>query len=308
MPDNDRSTNVRSSWLRAAWGGWLSLCMPGLGQVYARSWHIGFSWIAIQAALLVIYRILTNFTPPTPVSVGIGLLCLAGWLLFHLGAAFDAFWRIRYRSAGSRPNWYKSTWLTFGGTIFLTFGIIFTIHLGSRPFSIHGMGQAPTLPAGTLVEIDFRGFPKVPARGDTVILDARRAPSVFVKRVVGLPGDIIQVRQGRLWLNHEPIPRSPDGDTVIRENGVNITAKRYIETLPGGRTYPIAQMGNFGYLNNTEEVTVPPDAVFVLGDNRDNSLDSRSPDFGTIPIDRLIGRATVIVYSRNVSDILSVVQ
>jgi signal peptidase I len=148
-----------------------------------------------------------------------------------------------------------------------------------------------------------RVFPDTPKRGDVVVFrwpgDRSQA---WVKRVVGLPGDRIQMRQGQLFINDRAAALKPDGiGSSEDETGRGEPARRYIETLPGGVSHAIFKMRDNGRLDNTPEVTVPPDRLFVLGDNRDNSADSRVPvaegGVGLLPMDNLVGRADAVVGS-----------
>ena len=124
----------------------------------------------------------------------------------------------------------------------------------------------------------------------------------WVKRVVGLPGDRIQMRQGQLFINDHAAALKPDGIGSSEDgSGGGEPAPRYIETLPGGVSHAIFKMRDNGRLDNTPEVTVPPDRLFVLGDNRDNSADSRvavrDGGVGLLPMDNLVGRADAVVGS-----------
>jgi signal peptidase I len=148
-----------------------------------------------------------------------------------------------------------------------------------------------------------RVFGATPKRGDVVVFrwpgDRSQA---WVKRVVGLPGDRIQMRQGQLFINGEPALLKPDGiGQAEDDNGAVEPAARYIETLPGGVSHEILKLRDNGRLDNTPEVTVPPGRLFVMGDNRDNSADSRVPlrdgGVGMLPMDDLVGRADAVVAS-----------
>jgi signal peptidase I len=143
----------------------------------------------------------------------------------------------------------------------------------------------------------------MPERGDIVVF---RYPGdrsqTWVKRVIGLPGDRIAMRSGRLWINGRPVPVVRDGiGELERENGSVIAAPRYTETLPGGRQHAILKLTHDGPYDNMPEVMVPPDHVFVMGDNRDNSADSRVPlalgGVGLLPIHDLVGRVNGLVGS-----------
>src|SRR6185295_3392593 len=143
----------------------------------------------------------------------------------------------------------------------------------------------------------------MPKRGDVVVF---RWPGdrsqVWVKRVVGLPGDRVQMRHGVLHINGRPVTLKADGvGRTEDEFGGNEPARRYVETLPGGVSHTIFKTVDQNRLDDTTEVTVPKDRLFVMGDNRDNSADSRVPvnegGVGLLPVDNLVGRVDAIVGS-----------
>jgi signal peptidase I len=139
-----------------------------------------------------------------------------------------------------------------------------------------------------------RLFGKLPARGDIVAFQLPRDPSQsYVKRVVGLPGDRIQMRGGRLWINETLVPLARDPRAGA--------APRWIETLPDGPAHEILKVTWTGELDDTPVFQVPPGHVFMMGDNRDNSLDSRvaaeAGGVGYVPVENLIGRVDVLVGS-----------
>jgi signal peptidase I len=166
----------------------------------------------------------------------------------------------------------------------------------------YGYGTA-SLPMQINLPESKRVFAEPPKRGDVVVFrwpgDTSQA---WVKRVVGLPGDRIQMRQGQLFINDRPASLKPDGiGEAEDDNGGFEPAYRYIETLPNGVSHLIFKLRDNGRLDNTPEVTVPAGNLFVLGDNRDNSADSRVPlregGVGLLPIDNLVGRADAVVGS-----------
>jgi signal peptidase I len=143
----------------------------------------------------------------------------------------------------------------------------------------------------------------LPRRGDVVVF---RWPGdrsqTWVKRVIGLPGDRIALREGQVFINGEPAQLQSDGTGTVETNdGARITARRLIETLPEGRTHPIFKLAAIGPLDNMPEVTVPDGHVFVMGDNRDDSADSRVPvregGVGLLPVVDLVGRVDALVGS-----------
>jgi signal peptidase I len=120
--------------------------------------------------------------------------------------------------------------------------------------------------------------------------------------VIGLPGDRVELRGGQVWLNGVATSVKADGIGAAEDDsGGSEPAHRYVETLPGGVSHPIFKLRDNGRLDNTPEVVIPPDHLFVMGDNRDNSADSRVPvsqgGVGLLPMDNLVGRVDAIVGS-----------
>ena len=166
----------------------------------------------------------------------------------------------------------------------------------------YGYGTA-SLPIQINLPETGRVFGSPPKRGDVVVFrwpgDRSQA---WVKRVVGLPGDRIQMRQGQLFINGQAAELKPDGvGQAEDDNGAVEPAYRFVETLPGGVSHEIFKLRDNGRLDNTPEVTVPQGRLFVMGDNRDNSADSRVPvregGVGMLPMDDLVGRADAVVAS-----------
>jgi signal peptidase I len=139
-----------------------------------------------------------------------------------------------------------------------------------------------------------------PQRGDVVVFKLPRDNSTdYIKRVIGLPGDRIQMKAGRLYINDELVKRDRIEDYVEREGAYAIRRFQYTETLPNGVKHRILEMSDDGPLDNTPVFTVPPDHYFMMGDNRDNSSDSRDPNGGVgyVPGENLVGRADFLFFS-----------
>jgi signal peptidase I len=143
-----------------------------------------------------------------------------------------------------------------------------------------------------------RIFGSDPKRGDIVVFRFPPNPDVdYIKRVVGLPGDHIQVTDGILYINGKPVPKVPDGTFTSDyklDPGQDVPVFR--ETLDDGKTYDTLDQSPVSRGDNTREFIVPEGHYFMMGDNRDNSLDSRF-DVGFVPAENLVGRASVIFFS-----------
>ena len=188
-----------------------------------------------------------------------------------------------------------------------------------EPFNIPSGSMVPTLLVGDYLFVSkfsygysryslplglplFPGriFFHSPERGDVVVFKLPTDNSTdYIKRVIGLPGDHIQMKNGILFINGQPVPRRRIEDYLYQEGpGAVIPLAQYIETLPNGVQHRIIEMSDNGPLDNTQEYVVPPGDYFMMGDNRDNSEDSRVLSaVGYVPGENLIGRARFIFFS-----------
>jgi signal peptidase I len=143
-----------------------------------------------------------------------------------------------------------------------------------------------------------RLFAATPARGDVIVFAHPKSGVRMIKRLVGLPGDRIAVTGGRLMINGQVAPRQFVRTYSYREfQGHVVTVSEYLETLPGGHVHAIIERAGRRFNPDMAAVTVPPDSYFMMGDNRDNSADSRFASMGVVPADNLIGRADAILFS-----------
>ena len=158
----------------------------------------------------------------------------------------------------------------------------YTFPFGGWPFgsSVHG-----------------RFMERQPERGDVIVFKFPRDNSTdFIKRVIGLPGDTVQVKNSELWLNGHRVQRDRVADFVGVLDGVDGHWPQYRETLPGGKSYVTIDKYPDGQLDNTEVFHVPAGMYFMMGDNRDNSDDSRA-EVGFVPAENLEGKALIRFFS-----------
>lgn len=142
---------------------------------------------------------------------------------------------------------------------------------------------------------DGRVFSALPARGDVAVFTHPKSGETMIKRVIGLPGDRIALHRGRLFINGELVKRTPRETYAYREyKGGVVEVTRYDETLPGGRTHAIIERSDSGFADAMDEIVVPANHLFMMGDNRDNSADSRFAQMGVVPVENLQGRADLI--------------
>jgi signal peptidase I len=175
----------------------------------------------------------------------------------------------------------------------LLVGDYFFVSKFAYGYSRFSLPFAPPLPSGRILS-------SRPQAGDVVVFrHPKDAATDYVKRVVGLPGDRMQMKQGQLYINDAPVKR--ERLTNVAEEGACGTSgglvKRWRETLPNGVSFETLDCFDGSPLDNTNVFTVPDSDFFVLGDNRDNSTDSRMASFGTVPFENLIGRVSLIYFS-----------
>jgi signal peptidase I len=196
-----------------------------------------------------------------------------------------------------------------------------------QPFNIPSGSMKPTLLVGDyifvsklsygysrysfpfgLIPFSGRVFASEPTRGDVIVFKLPRDNSTdYIKRLIGMPGDEIQMKAGVLHINGQAVPKTYVDDVVMPECGERASScretryRRSTETLPNGVSHSTFAMSNGGSMNNTDVYKVPPDNYFMMGDNRDNSTDSRVPmdrnGVGFVPKDNLVGRANMIFFS-----------
>jgi signal peptidase I len=229
--------------------------------------------------------------------------------------------KFKPKSGSEAETGASGIWDTIKTVVYAVLIALFIRTVAYEPFNIPSGSMVPTLLIGDYLFVSkfsygyshhalplspriFSGrlFDAAPERGDVIVFKLPRDNDTdYIKRVIGLPGERIQMRQGRLYINGTMVKRRQI-ENYIDERG--ISALQYMETLPNGRQHRILEeRGDVGDLDNTREYSVPPGHYFMMGDNRDNSADSRvqrtmSPSWVSyVPAENFVGRADVLFFS-----------
>ena len=216
-------------------------------------------------------------------------------------------------------------WVREAAPVAVTLGLVLMVRtVAAEPFTVPTPSMVPTilvgdevvtskfaygwgkysLPIGSVPGLEGRIMDRLPERGDVIVFRLPRDTSItYVKRVIGLPGDHIALRGGELYINGTKVPRREDGTATSDYHGMQRAFTRYVESLPDGREHVIQKLPGHNPLDEIAELTVPPKRYFMMGDNRDDSLDSRvaasQGGVGFVPEENLIGRADVVLFSRD---------
>ena len=156
-----------------------------------------------------------------------------------------------------------------------------------------------SFPFGAVPLPEDRVFGSEPERGDVVVFKLPSNTSInYIKRVIGLPGDRLQMKSGKLFLNGHLVNQYNDGNFKhVYNNQYEQFLDQYKEKLDNGRSYSILNINDFQPLDNTKEFIVPDSHYFMMGDNRDNSLDSRANGGWFVPFENLVGKGNFIFFS-----------
>lgn len=212
-------------------------------------------------------------------------------------------------------------WETFRTVLYAMVIAVLVRTFAYEPFNIPSGSMIPTLLVGDYLFVSkfsfgysrysfpygFGGFDgriwgTPPERGDVAVFKLPRDNETdYIKRIVGLPGDEIQVLDGLLHINGHVVERTRLDDYVYRDRfGNHREVKQYLETMSNGRSYRVLDSDPLGSLDNTLIYVVPRGHYFAMGDNRDNSADSRIlQQVGYIPEENLVGRAEILFFSTN---------
>lgn len=286
--------------LAAFWAAALALALPGLGQVFARrmraAWVFALASVGLGAAVAALqWRI--GAAALTPAGLGWFAVLVVLTLALNLAAAVHAWRATRRGRAPGWPGWRRSAW-TWAAVLGVLAGLFDLLppDPGWTAFSVPSGSMRPTIEVGDrFVALGGDQALAAIAPGDVIVFRLPRDPSIdYVKRLVAMPGQTVEMRHGVPWI---------DGREVAHEDlgpGADPGTRRWRLTLPDGRRYVVLKSAAGSMLDDTPPTTLGPGQLFVMGDNLDNSLDSRVPSaVGPVPRDLVVARAAVIFWSHD---------
>ena len=294
---NDPSAR-RSVWLAAL----LSFIMPGVGQVYCGSLVRGLTLGVLYGLAIPVVFGLFGYLGPVP-TVLFGLLAVAAIWGMVIAATVDA----ARLAARARPDYELKVYNRLA--VYLLVGLMiqgssigYALHVRSslvEAFRVTAASEYPTILAGDRILADKIAYWRTDmARGDVVLFHPPTGGwrSNYIKRIVALGGDAVEIKQGELYINDQKLPRElvSAHTTMIDVTGKVIEGSIYREQNAGTSYRIFLATDDPQSKQDSERITVPEDHCFVLGDNRSNSLDSRR--FGPIPYGTIKGRADYIYW------------
>jgi len=280
--------------------GLFSFLVPGLGQIYNAQFTCGLILFVTMYALL--YVSVFSYLLSYPIGAALIFFTAAAIYLYAIFQSVYKAFKIKKVPLGrlNHPLVYIAIIIA---AIFLNVSLYDTdgSYKNYQSFSIPSNSMAPTLADGDFVFIDKRSSEL--DYGDVVVFKLPSQEDIFyIKRVIGLPGDRIQYKDGVLLLNGNIVQRTKIGkkQRIAQKKEEYIELVKYQEKLPGGKVINIYEKNDKHPLDNTPEFEVPKDHVFMLGDNRDYSNDSRNQKLvGFIPYENVIGKSLYIYWSKS---------
>lgn len=290
---------------------------PVLIMLYLGKGRAAIAYLLLMLSVAISTPFWLQFSP---MAITMEMAFILTVVVFHLAAAFHGIRESR-KLKGKKPSVWFARWYAALGLAIILPNLVATLNRAFlwEPFSIPSGSSKPTLQVGDFVYVSkyaygysrhalpfspdiFSGrlFFSPPERGDIAVYkEPRDNRTDYIKRIVGLPGDKIQMIEGLLHINGEAVVRTEielaSDETAGAGSSRAPKVKRYRERLPNGVEYEIYEVGDNLRFDNTRVFEVPEDHYFALGDNRDNSLDSRA--IGPIPADNLLGRLAFILWN-----------
>lgn len=297
-------TTAKRRW----WAALLLFVVAASGYLYVGRPGKYFACLAFYALLIVMMFLLPGALLSQP-AVFLSVIAVA--LAVAILIIVDII-SLSRRQPHYELRWYNRWWIYLAS--FLIGGLLSLLPdiLGGqasqsvRTYSIPSLSGMPALQVGDIIVVNNHAYRQAkPKRGDVVVFSLPVKKNVnWIKRVVGLPGERIQMKNGLLYINGTAVKRTPAGQF---ERAGHPPLNQFREELPGGRTYLTLDRGQ-SVADNSAALSVPADHYFVMGDNRDNSTDSRFSQIGPVPVSHISGRATGIIFALSVGRIGATLQ
>lgn len=293
-----------------------SLFATGLGQIYNGQLGKGITLFCLQYGIIIF----AAFSDAMHLLEGLIVIIIVkvGLRLYAVIDASIVAHKKRYAPWASYNKWYLHLCLFI---VMAGITIIFplTSVVGIESFSIPTTSKVPTLLVGDRIIADMRCYyDTLPQYGDLIVYQPNHDPTtLFISRVMGLPGDQIQIVHRQFYVNGKPISQTTIANTTVPAyefygedvpsiHGIlldSVKIETVEESLPNGKTITVQYNHRAGYGRELQLMTVPEGTYFVTGDNRDNSLDSRFDSFGTIPMESIEGKGLYIFWAKDKSRI-----
>jgi len=273
------------SWWKATLAALVSLVLPGLGHAVAGAPRRALAIALLALASQALFMVVQATDEVTPDLLRLAALWMVVMVAATLAVAADA-WRLARAPDPGRGGWRRVLPLA-ALVVVLNLGLVLLPGepVTWRSFYAPSGSMLPTLRPADRFIVQEGWYAAHPLRrGDVVVFTLPPAEDAYVKRIYGLAGDRLRMAGGVLLLNGEPVPVEVDG-----------TSRRW--TLPHGPRVAVLKLRDDGAANNTTEFLVPAGHVFVMGDNLDDSYDSRlDPRMRYVPVSALVGRAAIIYW------------
>lgn len=293
----------------------LSLLTPGLGQLYNGMPKRATIFFAINFTVYLLLNALTSSAAiRSSIAFFVAAVLVVLWVGYYLLVVGDA-WRGARRTGQLELRRYNR-WYVYLLAVACAAGLNFIVGftpIHTRSFSLPAASMVPTLIPGDRIFVASNAYrTDTPELGDVVVFEvANGSGAIYVKRLIGMPGDRIQVRDGILHINDVAVTRElADGPQQLAGElaEVMVPGTMYRETFADGRHHDILEISDTSSSDNTQMYVVPPNHYFMMGDNRDNSADSRFPQVGFVPHEHLRGRVMYRFWSGDLSRIGTVVE
>lgn len=255
---------------------------PVVGMLYIGRGRLAISYLGAFLVMIAV-PLLAGHLGLLPIEAE--TVMTGFWVAYRLGGAIHCA-NLAPSLVGERPGtWFARWYIIVAAGVFLPVAVPTYLW---EPFDLPSRSMEPTMQAGDYFLVSKSAYRfSAPERGDLVVfLKSGDDEMPYLKRLIGLPGDRVQMIGGVLHINDRPVDLE------------SLPEKAYRETLPDGRSYLIRKEYPVGPYHDTEAYDVPPGHYFLLGDNRDNSMDSRTLNIvGYVPAENLIGRVAMVVWN-----------